>query len=152
MSTAAQLETVLARCSECSATNRILTTRVSDDPQCGRCHQKIFPRQAVKVTDASWKQDVDESPIPVLVDFWAPWCGPCRMVGPILDQIAREKGGQLKIAKLNVDENPQAAARFNVQAIPTMILLRGGQVIEQLRGALPKPALEARLARHLNLG
>ncbi|HET6148367.1 MAG TPA: thioredoxin TrxC [Polyangia bacterium] len=152
MSTAAHLESTLYRCSECGANNRILSTRVDDDPRCGRCHQKIFPRQTVKLTDASWKQEVDESPIPVLVDFWAPWCGPCRVVGPILDQIAREQGGKLKIAKLNVDENPQAAARFNVQAIPTMILLRGGQVIEQLRGALPKPALEARLARHLKLG
>jgi len=152
MSSAAQTEAVLYRCSQCGSTNRILANRVGQDPQCGRCHDKIFPRRALPITDASWKREVEENPIPVLVDFWAPWCGPCRMVGPILEQIARERGGRLKIVKLNVDENPQMAARFNVQSIPTLVLLRGGQVIEQLRGALPKPALEARLARHLDLG
>ena len=151
MSTAAQLESVLYPCSECGSINRILTTRVGEDPQCGRCHRKIFPRRAVTVTDASWKREVEESPIQVLVDFWAPWCGPCRMVGPILEQIARERGGKLKIAKLNVDENPQMAGRFQVQSIPTMILFRGSQVIEQMRGALPKAALETRLRRQIKL-
>jgi thioredoxin 2 len=152
MSTAtAQADTAVQSCSECGAANRVLTTRAGEDPQCGRCHKKIFPRRAVPVTDASWKQEVEGSAIPVLVDFWAPWCGPCRVVGPILEQIAREQGGKLKIAKLNVDENPRMAGRFQVQAIPTMILFRGGQELDQLRGALPKAALESRLGRHLRL-
>jgi thioredoxin 2 len=151
MSTVAQTESVLYRCSECGANNRIVNSRVAEDPQCGRCHKKLFARRALPVTDASWKQEVEESPIPVLVDFWAPWCGPCRMVGPILEQIAREQGGKLKIVKLNVDENPQMAARFQVQSIPTMILFRGPQVLEQMRGALPKAALETRLRRLVKL-
>src|SRR6266700_3983461 len=151
MSTAASFESVLQVCSHCGAKNRILTTRIGDDPVCGRCHQKVFPRETVKVTDASWKQEIEGSAIPVLVDFWAPWCGPCRAVGPVLDQIAREHGDKLKVAKLNVDENPAMAARFAVQAIPTMILFRDGREVDQLRGALPKGALLARLGRHVKL-
>jgi thioredoxin len=101
----------------------------------------------VTITDATWKTEVEDSPIPVLVDFWAPWCGPCRAVAPMLESVAGERAGQLKIGKLNVDENPRSAARFAVQAIPTMILFRGPLEVDQIRGALPKAALEARLDR-----
>jgi thioredoxin len=142
-------DSVLYPCSACGGTNRILRSRLRDDPTCGRCKAKIFPRRPVTVTDATWKKEVEESPIPVLVDFWAPWCGPCRAVAPVLDAIAGERAGRLKIAKLNVDENPVTAARFAVQSIPTMIVFRGPLEVEQIRGALPKPALEARLERVL---
>jgi thioredoxin 1 len=84
---------------------------------------------------------------PVLIDFWAPWCGPCRAVAPVLEALAGERAGKVKIAKLNVDENPQAASRFAVQAIPTMILFRGPLVVEQIRGAVPKQTIESVLNR-----
>ena len=138
---------VVYACSACGKPNRILRARVQDDPTCGHCKQKIFPRRPVVVTDATWKTEVEDSPLPVLVDFWAPWCGPCRAVGPVLDALAGERAGKVKFAKLNVDENPRTAARFAVQAIPTMIVFRGPLEVGQLRGALPKAAIEAQLDR-----
>ena len=140
-------DAVIYACSACGSANRILRSRLKDDPICGRCKEKVFPRRPVTITDASWKKEVEDSPIPVLVDFWAPWCGPCRAVAPVLEAIAGARAGKLKIAKLNVDENPRMAARFAVQAIPTMILFRGPLEVDQIRGALPKAALESRLDR-----
>ena len=97
-----------------------------------------------EVTDNSFQADVIESDTPVLVDFWAPWCGPCRVVAPVLEEIAGERG-DLRIAKLNVDENQQTAATFEVLSIPTLILFRGGQPVKKVIGALPKKKLEAQL-------
>ncbi len=98
-----------------------------------------------EVTDANFQSEVVEADKPVLVDFWAPWCGPCRMVGPVLEEIAGERGDELKIVKLNVDENQQTAASFEVLSIPTLILFRNGQVAKKVIGAYPKKRLEAEL-------
>ena len=97
------------------------------------------------VTDANFQAEVVESDTPVLVDFWAPWCGPCRMVAPVLEEIAGEKGDALKIVKLNVDENQQTAAQFEVLSIPTMILFKAGEPVKKVIGAYPKRRLEAEL-------
>jgi len=146
---ASGVDSVVYACSHCGGKNRILRGRVADDPQCGRCHERIFPRAPVAVTDDTWRAEVEEAPLPVLVDFWAPWCGPCRAVAPMLQQLAAERAGRLKIVKVNVDENPRLAARFQIQSIPTLMLRRGPILLDEIRGALPKPALEARLARFL---
>ena len=98
-----------------------------------------------EVTDTNFQADVLEADTPVLVDFWAPWCGPCRMVAPVLEEIAGEKGDALKIVKLNVDDNQQTAAQFEVLSIPTLILFKQGQVAAKVIGALPKKRLEAEL-------
>jgi len=98
-----------------------------------------------EVTDANFQSEVVEADKPVLVDFWAPWCGPCRMVAPVLEEIAGERGDELKIVKLNVDENQQTAASFEVLSIPTLILFRNGQVAKKVIGAYPKKRLEAEL-------
>ncbi len=86
------------------------------------------------------------SPLPVVVDFWAPWCGPCRMVAPTLDKLAGEWNGKVKIAKVNVDENPRVAGQYGVQSIPTMMVVINGKIVERWAGALPEPALRSRLS------
>ena len=98
-----------------------------------------------EVTDNNFQAEVLESETPVLVDFWAPWCGPCRLVTPVLEQIADERGEELKIVKLNVDENQQVAGNFQVMQIPTLILFKGGEVAKKVIGAQPKRKLEAEL-------
>ena len=138
-------QTPVVRCPFCGKLNRLATSPTNKAPTCGHCKKPLFPPEPVKGTDANWAQDVDKSPIPVLVDFWAPWCGPCRAVAPVMDKIAAERAGRLKVLKLNVDENPQTAAKFQVQAIPTMILFKDGKVLDQIRGAVPKQALDKRL-------
>jgi thioredoxin 1 len=92
-------------------------------------------------TEANWDEQVIHSAQPVLVDFWAPWCGPCRAIAPALDELAGEYAGRAKVVKVNVDENPELAGRYNVQAIPTLLVIVKGQVVEQTRGAAPKPVL-----------
>src|ERR671933_139502 len=99
-----------------------------------------------EVTDANFQAEVIESDVPVLVDFWAPWCGPCRVVSPILEEIAKERTGDLKVVKLNTDENQQTSMAFQILSIPTIILFRNGQVAKRIIGAYPKKRLEAELA------
>ncbi len=97
--------------------------------------------EPVHVTDAAFDKVVLQSPIPAIVDFWAPWCGPCRMVAPTLDKLAKEYSGQLLVAKVNTDENPEWAGKFGVQGIPTMLFVSGGKIVHRQVGALPEPML-----------
>jgi thioredoxin 1 len=104
---------------------------------------------AVAVNEESFNKEVLESTIPVLVDFWAAWCGPCRAIAPIVEQIAGEHSGRLKVVKLDVDENGEVSIRYGVMNIPTLLVFKGGKVVERIVGAMPKPALMSRIQPHL---
>ena len=101
------------------------------------------------VTDASFKQEVLDSDVPVLVDFWAPWCGPCRMVAPVVEEIAEQYDGQIKVVKLNTDENPQVASQYGIRSIPTLMIFKGGQRVDMVVGAVPKTTLANTLEKYL---
>jgi len=144
-----QADSVVISCRQCGQRNRVARRRLVDGPICGQCKQPLLPREPVPATDATFRQEVEASPIPVLVDFWAPWCAPCRMVAPVLEQIARERYGRVKVVKLDVDRNPLTKQRFNIGGIPALKLLRGGKVLEEITGAVPKSTLLGRIDRFI---
>lgn len=102
---------------------------------------------AIQVTDTSFEEDVLNSDIPVLVDFWAPWCGPCRAMSPVIDELATEFDGQIKIAKMNVDENSGTPGKYGIRAIPTLILFKGGEVLDQSTGAVSKSSIKEMITK-----
>ncbi|MEG4392489.1 thioredoxin [Microcoleus sp. F10-C6] len=104
---------------------------------------------AAQVTDSSFKQEVLESEVPVLVDFWAPWCGPCRMVAPVVDEIAQQYEGQVKVVKVNTDENPQVASQYGIRSIPTLMIFKGGARVDMVVGAVPKTTLANTLEKYI---
>lgn len=115
-------------------------------PSCGNCGESL--PWLVNATDATFDAEA-RAGVAVVVDLWAPWCGPCRFVGPILEELSREFSGRLKVVKVNVDDNPQTARRFEAYSIPTMVVLRDGRVVDRIVGALPKSQLTVRLTPFL---
>ncbi|MBN3870907.1 MULTISPECIES: thioredoxin [unclassified Nostoc] len=104
---------------------------------------------AAQVTDSSFKQEVLECNVPVLVDFWAPWCGPCRMVAPVVDEISEQYKDQIKVVKVNTDENPQVASQYGIRSIPTLMIFKGGLKVDMVVGAVPKSTLASTLEKYL---
>ncbi len=140
---------LIIKCHNCGTKNRIPRNRIKDRPICGRCKSPLriqtYQDRPLDISDANFDSDVLGSSLPVLVDCWAPWCGPCRLVGPVLEELASEYAGRVKIRKLNVDENPNTASRYGIRSIPTMLFFKDGKKVNSLVGALPKEQIE----RHL---
>jgi thioredoxin 2 len=136
----------IIRCGHCGRRNRV-PAAAAGTPRCGNCHQPL--PWITQADDASFAEIVERAAVPVLADFWAPWCGPCRAVSPALEQLAGEMPGQIKLVKVNVDESPRLQQRFAVQSIPTLMVLRQGQVIAEQVGAAPAAALRTWLQRSL---
>lgn len=140
-------------CSKCGANNRVDESKLTtSEAKCGRCGAKLEATTAASdskpsvITDQSFEREVLQAKgRPVLVDCWAPWCGPCRMIGPVMDQLAAESQGRYQIAKLNVDENPQTASRYQIASIPTMLIFKDGKLVDRLVGAQGKQAIAERL-------
>jgi len=136
----------IAKCQNCGAKNRLKMPPAGQLPACGNCGHDL--PWLVKITDATFNNEINAS-VPVLVDFWAEWCGPCRMISPVLKDLAKELAGKLKIAKLNVDENPVISGEYKVQSIPMLLVFKEGQVVDTFVGAMPKGAMLERLKPHL---
>ena len=143
---------VVVACSNCGAKNRVsLDSALQKQPVCGKCRADL-PAPAVDpvvVTDANFSQVVEKSPVPVLLDLWAAWCGPCRMIAPTIEMLARELAGKALVGKLDVDANQRTAAKFGVQGIPTLLILKEGREVDRLVGVQTREAILARLNRHI---
>lgn len=142
---------LLIRCPHCGVANRVPAERLQAgaQPVCGRCKTPLsVPGSGLTVvTDATFGEEVERSPVPVLLDLWAPWCGPCRYLSPVVEELAIELAGRVRVAKMNIDDNPSTAARFGVQSIPTLLVLKGGREVDRIVGVQPKQAILQRVLR-----
>jgi thioredoxin 2 len=136
----------LVKCPNCGRRNRV-PAAAAGTPSCGNCHKPL--PWIVDAGDDDFAEVAERASVPALIDLWAPWCGPCRMVSPALEQLATEMAGRLKLVKVNVDESPKLQQRFGVQAIPTLLVLRGGAVAARQTGAAPAAALRTWLEHAL---
>jgi len=147
-------ESRLIRCPSCGATNRVPTHKVEAgrQPVCGRCKTPL-PMGAtgttapMTVSDATFAAEVERSALPVLLDAWAPWCGPCRMIAPVVDQLAAELAGRARVAKLNIDDNPITASRLNVRSIPMLLVFKRGREVDRIIGVHSKSEIARRVER-----
>lgn len=135
-------------CPHCSALNRVPAERLAEHPVCGRCKQALFEGKPIALTMANFDAVAGRGDLPVLVDFWATWCGPCRVVAPALESLARRFAGSVKLVRVDIDQAAALAQRFAVQGVPSLVLLRGGSEVDRRVGAAPERELERWLRGH----
>lgn len=141
------MSTTNVTCPSCNAKNRLPEERLGDRPKCGKCKAPIFAGKPVVLSPVNIMPMLNHNDLPVLVDCWAPWCGPCRNFAPVFDQAARELEPRVRLAKLNTEDQPGIASRWQIRSIPTLILFRGGKEVARLSGAMPLPQLKQWLAQ-----
>ncbi len=144
----------LFRCPSCHARNRISAANAGQTGKCGKCGgalntADLFLQQPLMITDANFDEKVLRAPLPVLVDCWAPWCGACKIVAPVISELSTEFKGVFRIGKLNVDANPVTAARFDTRSIPTLLIFDNGRLKDTLVGAMPKPHIVQKMKEYL---
>ena len=137
MSTSAQIVV----CPHCQSANRIPTARLGDNPRCGKCKQPLFTGRPIVLTDQTFDRHLSRSEVPLVVDFWAPWCGPCKMMAPFFEQAASELEPHVRLVKVNTDENPMLAQRYQINSIPTTAVFKGGREVARQPGAMNLPQL-----------
>ena len=149
METSVESKKLTLRCQFCETWNRIDASRAADQPKCGKCGTPMRLDRPVKLDDDTFRRTIDESQIPVFVDFYADWCGPCKMMAPFVDQLAAQYVGKALVAKVNTDHSQRAAAPFNIRGIPTSIVFKDGKVVVEKAGAMPLAGLEQLLTTAL---